>query len=539
MAVHKRGNSRNSSRRSSTTSQPDEFFDAENVPFMEKLGTILHNNNAALMVALDPKATDEEKEHARFESKLTSGPAAVRKTMRFVEKHNDYLFDSRFGEKFSKLHSNTIFDDKVPAISLSDSNENNPDLNNIIKRIDMIFEGKMDFNHPYLFSFFKLLSKEQNKHDLNESDVLEILRIKLTPEFFDILEQSIDQDSFEIAFPTFCELYVNKSVSNSKRKEFHQFELDFRNFENSMRLLHMKALKAYPQKSHDQINEIIQHFLHTKLREPLLGELINEIRQREQQNADGIPVKPLVDRELITFLNNHVQKNFQNKRFNRYIPIKYSSNNEKDIADLKYEMKALRNRTSAAVRNVETDTQIMQNENQNSYQKHEKPNNYSKNQSKPIWVENGSPYYKEAVKHLYLQYPLKETDDLANYVREITIQSNPHMTDKVQPRQIKKGYKPRVEFVGKKYLPDGPEFKDKLFKTVGTKSFLTWQILDFFSKRCLSCGLSTCFDPYGQHCPGRNYELTWSLCSNCMRSFHRTKECLCYVDARPQRSQKN
>ena len=96
------------SRRSSTTSQPDEFFDAIDVPLMDKLGTILHNNNAAIMVALDPKATDEEKEQARFESKLTSGPAAVRKTMRFVEKQlNENLFDSKFGEKFSKIFSNT------------------------------------------------------------------------------------------------------------------------------------------------------------------------------------------------------------------------------------------------------------------------------------------------------------------------------------------------------------------------------------------------------------------------------------------------
>lgn len=514
--------SRSSSRRNSTKSEPDEYYDAKEVLATDKLGSILNNTNAAIMVALDKEATEEEIEQARKDAKLTAGPNAIRKTMRWVEENNKEQFDKRFGQKISEFQTHLIYDDKIPNISLPTDKPTNYELNNIIKRQNNIYEGKLDFKHPYLFNYFKHIQKEQERYELNKDDMQEILRNKLTPEFYEILDADIEQNGFESAWANFCNLFVNKPVTTSKRKDFHQFELNFNDLENSLKCLQMAAIRAYPKKSQSEIDEMMFHYFSSKLKEPLLGAVLSEQRRREQQRADGFPVCLLIGKELLDFILHSFRQIQSNRRFLR------NSNNDRDIADLRYEMKALRNRTSSAIKNVET-KQYPEQPKSPTPPRHQRAqsNENQRNSANftKIMIEPGSPHYKEAVGHLYKQYPLNE-HDLVYYIRKMTIDSHDHFKKKIKERDVIKNYKPQVQWKGNRYITDEPEFKGELYKTIGNRSYLTWQTLEFFSKRCLACGLFNCFDPYGKHCPARSLEPTWSICNFCLRGFHKTRSCL-------------
>ena len=75
-----RQGSRQGSRRSSVHSEYDDWVDGDPVqrPWPQKMGQLIHDQSAAINMALKTTATEEEKEAARKEAKKRIGSEAIR-----------------------------------------------------------------------------------------------------------------------------------------------------------------------------------------------------------------------------------------------------------------------------------------------------------------------------------------------------------------------------------------------------------------------------------------------------------------------------
>ena len=90
-----RQSSRQASRRNSAQSEYDDWFDGDDIqrPWPEKMGQLIHDQSAAINMALKTTATEAEKEHARREAKKRIGSEAIRETISMIEPAMDNKFE--------------------------------------------------------------------------------------------------------------------------------------------------------------------------------------------------------------------------------------------------------------------------------------------------------------------------------------------------------------------------------------------------------------------------------------------------------------
>lgn len=558
-----RGSRRNSavsahaSRSSSVGSVKDEWFDADDREWPDIIERILNNSNAGLIQALDPKLSDKEKLNARKLVKLSTGKAMVSKAIEQIKKDQkekakpQYYSDPKVDEKIGCLVTRQKREEKIPNFKFDEKTKNKHDeLNNIIKRIDKIYEKKLNSESPNLDSFVRFLVQEQRRSDLSQDDVIELLRIKLEPIDFETFEQQVKANGFAEAFDEFCDTYVKQGKQNEKVIEFHQFRMNFSKIDESLIQLRTKAKMAYPTFKRAEIDEKVYDYLKVNLREPILSLMLEEAEHRESLRTQGIQCKLLRGRELNKFIEKAFRENPRKQNYNiRNVNVVKPKEYHDELRNLRSDMEKLGDAVSTKeyrddLKQLRSDMEklceqisgatIRMVQKDDSGRDFSRNNNYSKRTSQ-IRSENiysGGPNYKEAVLNLYKQFPLDPTKTVVFYIKNITQEQMPRFRNKFDERIITPGHNPGVTYVGTRYKPDSEEFKGILFRKYGTKTYLTYDALRYFNERCIACGLTSCFDPYGKHCPGKNYEATWSVCANCNRGFHKTAECNAFLEGK-------
>ena len=527
-----RQSSRQASRRNSAQSEYDDWYDGDDVqrPWPEKMGQLIHDQSAAINMALKTTATEAEKEQARKEAKKRIGSEAIRETISMIEPSMD--------NKFEKLITKRRKRETLPSFNFANS-ENSTNLNSIIKRTDKIYEGKLTYNDRNWISFLKFVIKEQQRNKLSQDDVIEILRIKLDPYDFEIFETRVEVDGFFKAFDYLRKTYIARPANGDKIKAFHQHKLQFQNMAESLRVLQKKATYAFPKFTYDQIDEKIFDYILVNIKGAMLDKIIDEDEKRNDLIEAGFHCEKLRGEELFDFMETYVKENMK-RTFVRNV------NSEKEEKDLSNKFKQIWSKLDEnektqkmLVNNVESMQQNTKpnysaqknNENDNKKNTYNKnKGNKNNNRKETEVVHSGGPNYKAAVAMLYNQNPLDKVKDVFFYINKITNDQNRRFRNKITVREKRNNWKPKVEWVGDKYKPDSPAYNGPIFKTQDNRAYLTYNCLQWFNKRCIACGLTTCYDPYGTHCPGRGYEITWSICGNCNRSYHKTAECKVYLE---------
>ena len=534
--VSSRHNSAPTSRRNSAQSEYDDWFDAydRNVQMEreeegpQEVGKILHNVNVALCKALKKDMSDDQRDEVRRMTKKTTGQEAINKAVRSIPTMH------QFQNQFDHIVSYKQIKEPMPEFDFLDSLDSK-ELNNICKRANIIFEGKLAIDSPKLHSFLKFLIKEQRARHLSVNDVLEIMRIKFDPSDFENFENQVEINGFEIAFYELKECFVQQPLASDKKRTFHQFKLDFSNLKTSLRKMAWEAKNAYPMDSMYDIDEKVFEFLMSNIREPLFSRIVDENEKREYWNKRGFKIARLRNAELFDFTEKIANEMLQ-KRYVRNLSEGAEKNLSKQITSQNQRIEAIcsdleetKNQTTRLVNNVQTAPPKPPSNQKNKGQNKKGGGKPKGKYQKPDWVASGSPRYKEAVQMLYQQYPLTDDKDVFYHICIITDNGNKRYTTPIEKRPRKVGWKPTVTWHGNRYETDSPPIKCDLYKIVGNKSYLTYDILKFFEDKCIACGLRSCFDPYGKHCPGNSYETTWSVCYNCGNGFHKTGACLAYV----------
>ena len=229
-----RSASRNSSRRNSLFVEEEEpfplneqWFDAndDDSDWPESIERLFHNLNAGINISLKKSISDKEKDAARSLLKKTTGAEAAHQTIQKIrnqmEKEN-FMMQKRI----EQLIAPKSLKENIPSFNFS-TKENCIDFNNILKRIDRIFDTKITLQSDNLASFLKFLVHLQIHHQLSEYDVIEILHCKLDNQDFEILENQIEANGFQAAFENLCDNFVRKESQTDKTIKFHQYRLDF------------------------------------------------------------------------------------------------------------------------------------------------------------------------------------------------------------------------------------------------------------------------------------------------------------------------
>ena len=253
------------------------------------------------------------------------------------------------------------------------------------------------------------------------------------------------------------------------------------------------------------------------LKGKLLREVLDKDIERENAIQTGSTNTRFRGREVCEFIETYAKKNYHQ---NYDVKMVKQEDFSQKINEIDAKLKAIDSRQYSAVNNVNTNTKSSQRSNVN------KGNDSF--QSKFL-VHSGGPRYKEAVKMLYRQFPIDSNRTTIQYIDKWVDTGNKKFKNSIPVRPVKPGSKPNVIWHGDKYEPDSPPFNGPIFKIQGTRSFLTYEILLYLSDKCIACGLKTCFDPYGKHCPMKMAELSWSICKNCETSFHKTSQCRTYI----------
>ena len=310
-----RQGSRQGSRRSSVHSEYDDWVDGDPVqrPWPQKMGQLIHDQSAAINMALKTTATEEEKEAARKEAKKRIGSEAIRNTINSIEPAIDGKLEKLITKKKKK--------ETLPSFDFEESTDSS-ELNSIIKRVDKIYDGKLTFNSKNWIHFLKFLIKEQKRNKLSQDDVIEILRIKLDPYDFEIFETRVEVDGFDNAFEDLRKTYVTKPALSSKIKEFHQYKLQG-DFPQALRMLHTKAKYAYPKLTCSQIDEKVFDYLLVNLRDVLLDKMLEEEEKRNDLIEAGFACEKLRGEELFDFLEECA------KESNTYV--RYCSTEEEEL----------------------------------------------------------------------------------------------------------------------------------------------------------------------------------------------------------------